>query len=205
MHRLRTYLVTAVLCGVVFAGGQLFAQPETPPPDQPGLDDADAPDVGLPMDKTAQLSPAEMSSKADDDIASMKTALTRVLQLQQSARKQKDIIKLNCVNEKLIQVKQLLNIAEMSRTNLTEAIANRDEGGRYHQFGQVTVAGEKTSSLRDEAEACIGDELRFVGETEVEVVKPPIPDDPTDDPPFDYGGADLTIERPTYASPFGGD
>ncbi len=205
MQRLRNYLATAVLCGLVFGGGQLFAQPETPDDGQPGLDQADAPDVNLPMDKTAQLSPSEMTAKADDDIAKMKTDLTRVLQLQQAARKQKDIIKLNCVNEKLIQVKQLLNIGEMSRTNLTEAIANSDEGARYHQYGQVTVATEKTNSLRDEAEACIGDELRFVGPTEVEVDKPPIPDDPTVNPPFDYSGDDLTIERPTYASPFGGD
>lgn len=172
-------------------GGLIYAQPA-------GDDDSD---VALPMGDEANLSPKEMSERTRTLIADMRATLARVLRLQQAARKQKDIIKLNCVNDKLLQVKQLLNIAEASRNNMVESISNRDKDATYHQFSQVTISAENTRTLGEEAEACIGEEIKFVGPTEVQVDKPPIVDDPTEDNPFDFAGG-VSIERPGYASPF---
>src|SRR5215471_8312997 len=39
--------------------------------------------------------------------------------LQQVARREKDIIKLNCVNDKLVQVKPEMNIADRSEADLS--------------------------------------------------------------------------------------
>jgi hypothetical protein len=152
------------------------------------------------MEKQAQLSPKEMTEKSSELIADMNVMLKRVLQLKQTARKSKDIIKLNCVNEKLLELKQLLNIADTASTDLTEAITVQDEQGRYHQYSQITISHEKAGVARDEAEACVGEELIFVGPTEVDVTGPNIPDDPTADDPFDFDPGDL--EPPGYASPF---
>ena len=184
----------AVGVALVLGGGLLHAQPA----DEAAAEDTA--DVGVPTEKEAQLSPREMTQKSDGMIEEMKTMLKRVLQLQQTARKQKDIIKLNCVNDKLLQLKQLLNIAEAGRNNLTEAISLQNEPERYHQYGQITISHEKGAVARDEAEACIGEELIFVGPTEVEVDGPDIADDPTEDDPFDFDPGDL--EPPAYASPF---
>jgi hypothetical protein len=148
----------------------------------------------------AKLSPQEMTARTNEILTNMENVLRRVLELQQSARKQKDIIKLNCVNDKLLQVKQLLNIAEGAKADLIEAIAAQNQGDRYHRFAQITVASDQTNALRDEAEACIGEELIFLGSSEVEVDKPPIVDDPTTDDPFNLAG--FGIERPTYATPY---
>lgn len=175
---------------VALGGGLIHAQPA----------DSDDPGITVDMGTTGKLTPQQMTNRTTDLINEMRGVLTRVLELQKAARKNKDVIKLNCVNDKLLQVKQLLNIAEASRNNLIEAITGGDEGERYHQFTQVTVSHEKTMGLRDEAEACIGEELTFVGPTDVEVVKPPIIDDPTQDDPFNIGGLDF--ERPAFASPY---
>jgi hypothetical protein len=177
---------------VTVAAGSLLAQP---------ADDAGkTPDVTIPMEKQVTLSPKEMLVKAESMIEEMKQMLERVLAIQQTARKQKDVIRLNCVNDRLLQVKKLLNIAEASRNDLVEAIAADSETERYHQYTKVTVSHERVGVLRDEAEACVGEELIFLGPTEVVVDRPPIVDDPTRNDPFDLGGGD--IERPAFASPF---
>lgn len=184
-------LVLGALVSVAVGGNLLRAQPV-------GEEKSPA-EVTAPLQKTAKLSPAEMQQQTGKYIDAMQGFLKRMVELQQLARKQKDVIKLNCVNDKLLQVKQLLNIAESSRTNMVEAIANRDEPARTHQFGQVTIAHEKAGVLRDEAEACIGEELVFLGPTEVQVDEPELPDDPTEDNAFDINDM---LEPPGYASPF---
>ena len=163
----------------------------------------DLPDITVPMEKQARLAPNEMLARVDELITQMKQMLERVIAIQQVARKQKDVIRLNCVNDRLIQVKKLLNIAEAARSDLVEAAAGSDENERYHQLSKVTIAHENVSVLRDEAEGCVGEELIFLGPTKAEMFEPdpPIIDDPTAQDPFDYTGGG-TIQRPDFATPF---
>lgn len=157
-------------------------------------------DVGASAGVEAKLSPDEMTSAAGAALAEMEGAQVRLSSLQAAARQSKDIIKLNCVNDKLLQVKQLLNIADAARVSLAEAISSRNEGDRYHQYTVITVSAEKSRALRDEAEACIGEELVFQGRASIDVDAPDIPDDPTRTDPFSL--APFQLERPTYATPF---
>lgn len=193
MHSWRKFLTILALATGVAGGGLLYAQPA----DQP---DNDKPDVTLPMEKQVTISPKEMQQQSEKLIGEMKKMLDRVITIQQVARKQKDVIRLNCVNDRLLQVKKLLNIADSARNDLVEAIAADDERDRYHQYTKVTISHERVSVLRDEAEACVGEDLIFLGPTEVEVDKPPIVDDPTKSDPFSLAGQ--PIERPVYATPF---
>jgi hypothetical protein len=157
-------------------------------------------DVGASAGVQAQIDPGEMSSRAGSMIADMESMQGRLTTLQQQARESRDIIKLNCVNDKLLQLKQLLNIAEAARVSLSEAISSHNDGDRYHQYTVITVSSEKARALRDEAEACIGEELVFNGRATIDVDAPDIADDPTRTDPFALASFD--IERPTYATPF---
>tara|TARA_R110002096_G_scaffold16898_2_gene57699 strand:+ start:30404 stop:30973 length:570 start_codon:yes stop_codon:yes gene_type:complete len=188
MLKLRNTLFLAAL-GSLALGGSLWAQPAGD----------DAPEVTAPVQKQANLTSAEMQATSEKYLKEMQDILVRVVELQNLARKQKDVIKLNCVNDKLLQVKQLLNIAEAGRTDLIEAIALQDGDSSAHQFSQISIAKEKTDGLHGEAEGCIGEELVFLGPTEVTVDDPGLPDDPTGDDDFDW---DDVIEPPGYASPF---
>jgi len=191
--------VLAAVCTVsvlIFAGGLLQAQPT-----DPSATPEDLPDVSLEMTKQAQISPEDMRIESERLITEMKGHLERVIAVQQLARKQKDIIRLNCVNDRLLQVKKLLNIAEAARNDMVEAIATRNERDRSHQFNKVRIASEQVASLRIEAEACVGESILFTGEESgVEVEGPPIVDDPTKEDPFVITGE--RVERPAYASPF---
>jgi hypothetical protein len=175
--------------------GTLYAQP-APAPEPP------KPDVTATGETKAELSPREMATEVKKLQQQMEGFHVRVLQLQAAARKAKDVIKLNCVNEKLLAVKQLLNIADNAENDLTEAIAAGDRDAQVHQYSQIKLAHERATGERDEAEACIGEEIVFIGPTKVDVDGPAMPDDPTTDPhdPFDVPPSDF--EQVNTASPW---
>ncbi|MCP4448942.1 MAG: hypothetical protein GY811_26955 [Myxococcales bacterium] len=191
MLKLHKFLFAASLSTFAIGGSYIYAEPGA----EEGTETATVTNI-----KNAKLSNAEMQSQSSDSLEEMQDILRRIVELQQLARKQKDVIKLNCVNDKLLQVKQLLNIAEGGRTDLVEAIAQGDNDASHFQFSQITIAKEKTDVLRGEAEGCIGEELVFLGPTEVEVNEGNVTDDPTEDD--DLEPADDILDPPGYASPF---
>lgn len=115
-----------------------------------------------------------------------------VQHLQQIARKEKDVIKLNCVNDKLVQVKPQMNIADSAELELESA---RD-ADRMAVFDSIAQAAENVRRLREEADQCIGEPITSGGDTSNSFSGPTMRDDPTK-------GFDTTeIEPPGYASPF---
>jgi ribosomal protein L9 len=126
---------------------------------------------------------------AADNIARMKAALKLVLGRAEQARNEKDVVKLNCVNEKLTQVKALIKVAEQADISLHESVATRDVGGEA-DFSKIAIARTKVDRLRAEAEQCIGQLAYMVDEkTTVEV------EQPADLPGRDPGGAGLGVAR----------
>lgn len=210
-------LLSAIAASLLAGGGILYAQPGTTPADPPQPtpapapapapgDSPDLPDVSLPAEKEVKLSPQEMSDNAEQLITQMEGFHRRTLELQAAAKQAKDVIKLNCVNENLLAVKQLLNIADEAKTNLTEAKIRGDRSEQVHQYSQITIANEKAEDAQDEAAACIGEELHFVGKNDLEVDGPAVRHDPTDDDDLGETGGDdpysTALEDPGYASPF---
>lgn len=112
--------------------------------------------------------------------------------LQQVARNEKNVIKLNCVNDKLVQVKPQMNIADLNEAEV-EAAGDRERGSL---FNAVASAAEGVRRLREEAEQCIGEMVNFGSESSNSFTGPRVPDDPT----RGFGGGG--IEPPSYASPF---
>lgn len=117
-----------------------IAQAPTPP---------DAPDASKVPDPEKVRISAEAVTK-------MRGSLKEVLSKLEEARNTKDVVKLNCVNEKLTQIKGLLRISEQSDVQLQEAVARRETATAEHEFTKVSIAKGKVDQLRAEAEECIG-------------------------------------------------
>jgi hypothetical protein len=138
-----------------------------------GLVVAQEADVDVPVRARAEISVEEMRTQAAKYEQGMNEILRRMVQLQEVARKEKDVIKLNCVNDKLAP-----------KTNLEEAIARNDEESRYHEFGRITIAQQQAGILGGDAENCVGEDLTFLGPTQVTVDEPALPDEPVAGPEF---------------------
>lgn len=116
-----------------------------------------------------------------------------VVALQLKARKEKDVIKLNCINDKLLQIKAHANMLERAKSAFDGLTTDATE--QRVQFGEVQSNAGAIRILREQALVCAG-ELDLKGDTESSWSGPDIPDDPSKDIfPDD-------IEPPGYASPF---
>jgi hypothetical protein len=154
---------------------------------------------------------ADKLEASADHIARMKAALKQVLGRVEEARNEKDVVKLNCANEKLTQIKALLKVAEQADIALHEAISSRDAGAES-ELSKVAIARAKIDGLRAEADQCIGQLAYIVDEkTTVEVQQPSdLPDAAADVELFGgdarRGGPPYPVPpgRPPPASPYGG-
>jgi hypothetical protein len=176
----------------LLGGGILLAQPG----EGEGSPQAETPEPAA-APSTPKMTPVEMQASADSLMKDMRVQLGRMVELRQLARQSQDVIKLNCVNDNMLLFKQVVNIAENAQTSMVEATAQDDETDRYHYYGQIVLAREKAASLGNEAEGCVGEEIIFLGPTEVEITDRP---DVLDD--LDSGREWFEFDDPKYATPF---
>lgn len=128
-----------------------------------------------------RLSVPEKQERSAKEIEGMKDTLRQSLERLKSARERKDILQVNCVNDKLAAIKGLLKISESAWTNLLEAVAKGDEDLINHEFTKISIAGVRVENFRVEVEGCVGEASQYIGETVVEAsIDPDIrADDPT--------------------------
>ena len=147
------------------------------------------------LERAANVPDAEKIKRSAAAVSRIRTVLSEVLGRLEEARATKDVVKLNCVNEKLTQVKGLLRISEQSDVALQEAVVKKDSTAAEHEYSKVSIARTKVDQLRNESEQCIG-QLAFRTDenltVEVEVpgglptedpTNPPRPEPPTNRPP----------------------
>lgn len=149
--------------------------------------------------KDAPPTAQEILSQSKDYYRKMQDVQKRILGLQAKAKRDRDVVKLNCVNDKLVNVRGLQTVSDQAMTTLNMANSNSDESGRLHEFTRLTILYQKVVTLGTEAEQCIGEDVSYVGATRVDVeIDPSIP-------PADPTQPELplpVVERPPEASPF---
>jgi len=144
--------------------------------------------------KAAKLSFEEKKKRSDAMLGDMRKARLHALGLLNEARSSKDIMRLNCVNEKLTQIKGLLKIGEKASLKMFEefAAAKPEDKTLNFQYSTLAVAYQRTLVRRTEADKCVGEATVYSGETEVEVT--------VDDGPG-LGTSDPTVNPAPYSAP----
>lgn len=157
-------------------------------------------DATVTFRKGSQLSLQVQLKQAGHYHTKMITIHGNVKKTAERAKLDKDIIKLNCVNDKLILVVGNIKVAEFSIKQLKEAARRRDDDARNHAFAKLTIAYQKTIVLEQESDACIGEDIAYVGATRVETEVDP---DITEEDPTSWAPVPVEpIERPEIQSPY---
>ena len=186
-------MVRLVVIGMILSlATGVFAQSDEPTP----VTSRSAIDFG----KASKLSDAEKIENASTYLGEMKDVLSAVLELLKDARDEKDVIKLNCINEKLTSIKGLIRISEQADITLQAAVAQGERDTATHEFHTIAISHQKIKILKTEAEQCVGELAFAVGKTtvEVEVDKDMVPEqDPTK-----VELPETEIIRPPAASPY---
>src|SRR5262245_1288955 len=108
----RSFMVVLLLGGTVLAqqGG-----PAAPAQAQP------TPEVKIPpIKQQAQLTSEEVRVQATDYLNQMQTILAQVLQLEDSAKRQQDIIRAGCVEDKARRIREAIEIAQKAMKAMQE-------------------------------------------------------------------------------------
>lgn len=190
---MKSFRKVLVALGLVITSG-VAAQPadkkDAPAPKADQAKDdkpkADAMPTGEAL--TAKLD--ELDKQAKDDAR-------QVNRLRLMAKKAKDVVKLNCVNDKLVDIKGLLNVIDLDRSKVDSEISS---DGRASAYSSLVTNTASVRALREEAQACVGEGLDSAGDNTLDVNGPDLPDDPTAEPEdfFESGG----IEAPAFSTPF---
>jgi hypothetical protein len=132
-----------------------------------------APSVGTAQIAKTEFAEALPTTKklahAAKKIVDMKSTLDLALTRLEKARDNKDIIQINCVNEKLSDIRGLLKISEEAKASLDEAAAKRDKELINHEYTKISIAGMRVENFRLEVEGCVGEMSQYTGNTIADV------------------------------------
>jgi|GEM_PF-490647 len=147
--------------------------------------------------RKTQLTPQEQLGEASKHLSRMEQAAGGVRKMLEEARKQRDVVKTLCLNDKLSQVDVAIRSGRDRRSQLQAAVARNDAELSNHEFTILTVLRQRVEQLVAEANQCIGEEAAFVGDTRVRTtVDPSIPPDeapyPNTDPTLIVGPPQCT-------------
>lgn len=191
-----------LILGSALMGQAVMAQPSAQP--SAGLPSTGQPSSGAASDadisvrQRPTLGPQEMLSQASDYRRRIDSISKEVQGLVDRAKRDKDVIKLNCLMDKLAQLKANLAVADSGLQSLQDAISRRDEGQSVHEYTRITIVNQKAQVLGAEGKACVGEDISYVGSTKVDVEQPYGAEDPTGPRSDDINPA---VDRPPAASP----
>ncbi len=141
---------------VFFLTGIGFAQGSEQDLEQPNTDGNARPPVNLP---------AEVQIEEGRSVVEYgKTLSERVSNMLNEARKESDIIRITCLNDKLTQINANLRNAQQRLAALSDAT---DKESRNHEYTVLMVLKQKFKTLDQEAGQCVGQDIFEIGHTQV--------------------------------------
>jgi DNA repair exonuclease SbcCD ATPase subunit len=152
--------------------------------------------VGAQPQPAKPLTADEMTQQVSQLEAQVESTTRHVLSLQAKARKEKDIIRLTCINDRLVEIKAQQNMFDDMHRQFEGASEQPEE--MQAAFAELAAIGERVAELRAEADNCAGVPDLYKQETRADFQEPDLPDDPTQFDPFTPD----SLEAPGYASPF---
>jgi hypothetical protein len=163
-------LASASLLALTIAAAA-SAQPGPPPSDTAPAPPAASEEGSPPLPQGTPATTPEAPPKPEDLVAEGEGILRRGMAISkavhtmlESARKDADIIRITCLDDKLTQINANLRNAETRIDALRKAV---DADRRIHEYTVLSVIGNKLEVLDQEAHQCVGEAMYETGETTV--------------------------------------
>ena len=148
------------------------------------------PDVTIEAE--SKLSPQEQLSWIKEQTASAQSILHHIKEKLEKARKDKDTLKLTCLDDKLTQLNVTLRGVEERTKSLEVSIQTGNTTAADQNFAILKIYIDRIYKLNAEGENCLGESDVVLGKTstttEVDAnISIYDPDDPSEDIPVDVG------------------
>ncbi len=164
------WLLLGALLGLVPAVGAQQAESEGSAPASEEAFVAARRPAAVPAE--AQLAEARRIQQSGERIS------RRIQAMLDEARREKDIIRVTCLNDKLTQIDTNLRTLSDRISRFEAAASSGDTERRNHEFTVISVLGQKFRALEQEANQCIGQDVFETGATRVVVdIDPATPEE----------------------------
>ncbi len=150
-----------------------------------------------PQHQATPYSADQMLGLAQSYDKDMQTTIEHAQDVRIVAYRSRDIIRMTCVDDKLTQIKMVIDIAQprylTMRTFKTAELVMRE------QFSIISQAHDRVSELSTQVDGCLGDDLNAVraGQIQEQEQSGNAPGDPTRP-----GAPTVDVDRPPEASPY---
>lgn len=149
----------------------------------------------------ANLTPPEQVAESDRIVTRGTQIGRRISTMLDEARREHDVMRITCLDDKLTQVNANLTSATTRVAALREAVQTQDHDRGDHEFTVMSVLNQKFRQLEQDANQCIGQDIFDTGTTHVETrIDPGTPDEDPDHPPVVTGPSIPFIPPPESGS-----
>jgi len=132
------------------------------------------------------MSGQQKLDRGQGKIKGSRESLAETNTLLEDARDQeKDIRKINCINEKQAAIKGFLKVAEQSYVKLKQSVSDGDTEEANHHYTLISISNQKIEKLTEEARICTGQIERYAKGTKVDMK---VDDDIADEPDYTSRG-----------------
>ena len=129
---------------------------------------------GILDEDIESLSADQMLERGETRVAAMRVTLEGTTELLDAARRdERDILKINCINENLASIKGFVNVGEQSYESLVEGTQAGDDEAARHHYTLISIASQRVTQLGEQARVCAGEELRYADDAVLEVTIDP--------------------------------
>lgn len=118
-------------------------------------------------ERKTQLTPQEQLDEGKKHISRMEQSAGSIRNMLSQARKDHDVVKTLCLNDKLSQADVAVRSGRERSSQLQAAVARNDAELANHEFTILTVLRQRSEQIATEANQCVGEESAFVGDTQV--------------------------------------
>lgn len=108
--------------------------------------------------QSANLPPAQQMTQASGVVETLQNQRRTIQGLLDQAQQRGDIIKVNCLSDKLTQMDTALGSAREQQGLLENAIGLNNDGQRNHHFTVMTLLRGRAEGIMAEARQCVGEE-----------------------------------------------
>lgn len=121
------------------------------------------------LEQSGSTSDREKVEFSQAALTEMESAATVVSDLLESAEREKDTVKVNCLTKKLSGIRALSEVSAGAKEDMERALSSGDTARAEMEFRKVAVALSKVRQFLAEAEACVGDADSTPGVTDLNV------------------------------------
>jgi hypothetical protein len=143
---------------------------------------------------------AQQIAWVEQQLVAARSIRRQVESMLDTARKEKETLKITCLDDKLTQIIVNLKGIEERKGGLQAAVQGGDTTTANQHFTILRIYASRVQGLKAEAESCVGDSDVVLGESEtiVEIDEDITMEDPADDSP----DLQLWVDQPPQASGF---